>query len=245
MKKSFICAAMVLLLTLAGCAGSGVFRGVDEAGSLVSTSRPEFSVRPAEGFRTVLAGHTSCLALQKNGFTGTVNTQVWYGLSVRENAQLATVLAECPPEWSWSVGADSSDMKSFPTLLEMRGVAHNEPDILVYVRSAASDPWNRLLGESAWKEDILVARSEWLSHTNQEKVIVEYREPAAMPVDELLDKPQEVNAFAARARAAFAVESAAPAEKPRNMRRMGGVLSDAMLAPVLGMVSPSFDFLGF
>ena len=89
MKKSLVCAAMVLLLTLAGCAGSGVFRGVDEAGSLVSTSRPEFSVRPAEGFRTVLAGHTSCLALQKNGFTGTEAEWEAYIANASQNAQEA------------------------------------------------------------------------------------------------------------------------------------------------------------
>ncbi len=243
MKNLFACAALSALLMLAGCAG--VYRGVNEEGSLVSSSRPELTVRPAENFTPQLAGQTMCMALQKNGFTGTVNTQVWYGLSVREDAQLAVVLAECPDGWSWSIGADSSDLIHYPVLLEMRGVAHSEPDFLVFVRSAPSDPWNRLLGENALKEDIMVARSEWLSSSGREKLIVEYREPAVMPVDDLLAKKQEISAFAGRAKAAFILEKAAPSGKQKLVQRKGGILSDAILAPVLGAVAPAFDYMDF
>ncbi len=245
MKKIVVCAVLAALLALAGCAGSGTYRGVNEEGTLISTAMPEVTVRPAENFRTVLAGHTSCLALQKNGFTGTINTQVWYGLGLGENAQLAMLLAECSSGWEWSVGTDSSDIKKFPSLLEMRGVSSGEPDFLVYVRSASADPWNRLLGENAWNGGIMVARTEWLSSSNREKVIVEYREPADIPVEDLMADPRKVNAFAERAKAAFALEKAAPAKKPEGRLRLGGMLSDSVLAPVLGTVSPALDYLGF
>ena len=242
LKTFFACAAMSALIMLSGCAGS-YYRGMDAGGSFVSTVMPEVSMKPAEGFETALAGNTSCLARQEDAFTATVPVQVWYGLSAKDGAQLAFVLAECTSEWNWSVSSHGAEYQHYPVLREMRGAASGDPDLIVFVRPAGSDVFRNALGGAAWNEDMLVAHYEWLSSTSHVKLIAEYREAAPAPADELLVTPEAVSAFVRRAQASFTREEMPAGVQPGP--RLSGLLPDDSLSSMLGPVIPSVRFMDF
>ncbi len=231
MKKMLAIAFAVALAALSGCAGS-FYRGMDADGAFVSTAAPQVRVIPAEGFTTVLAGRTTCMVKEEDAFMATVPAQVWYGLSAREGSQLATLLADCGADWKWSISSHGSEYENYRLLREMHGVASGDPDFMIFVRPAAMDPFRGLAEGTDWDQDSLVAQYTWLNAASNGKLIVEYREPAPAPAEELLYTPEVVSEFGERAASAF---SRARCEAvPAAGQRIGGIPSDATLGPVLG-----------
>ncbi len=235
MKRLLAAALAAAFILLSGCAGS-YYRGMDAGGAFVSTVSPQVRVVPAGGFETVLSGRTSCFAREKDVFMAAVPVQVWYGVSAREGAQLAVLLAECSEDWNWSVSAHGAEYESYRVLREMRGVAARDADITFFVRPAAADPFLKLHGSDGWEQGVLAAQYVWLNAAGNAKLIVEYREPAPSLAEDLLCTPEEVSAFADRAAKAFSM--AQEEDAPAPGRVLGGVPSDSLLAPVLGALEP-------
>ena len=235
MKRLLAAALTAASILFSGCAGS-YYRGVDAGGAFVSTVSPQVRVIPAEGLETVLSGRTSCMVREKDVFIATVPVQVWYGMSAREGAQLAVVLAQCSGCWNWSISAHGAEYENYRILREMRGVASGDADVTVFIRPAAADPFLRLQGTDGWEQGVLAAQYVWLNSAGNAKLIVEYREPAPAPAEELLYSPEAVSAFAGRAAEAFSMAREEGSPSPGSPA--GGVPSDSLLAPMLGSLEP-------
>ena len=231
MKRLFACLLLAALVVFSGCAGQ-YYRGMDAEGHFVSTVSPQVRVAPAQGFENVLSGCANCLVKVKDFFMATVPVQVWYGMSVRDGAQLIMLLADCQEAWEWSISSHGADYENYRILRERRGIAAGEADVVVFVRPAALDPFRSFSGEK--EQDLLVAQYSWINASANVKQIVEYREPAPASSEALLNEPEDVTAFLDRAGAAFSREQFLDSPKPGQHK--GGMPADDTLSRVLGVV---------
>lgn len=237
MKRFFLCMAMASSLLLSGCAGSALYRGMDADGAFVSTASPSVAVQPAEGFKVVTSGKTLCRVPVEDSFNTLITADVWYALAAKDGAQLVSVLGECDSDWVWGVRAVGVDFQRLPVLYEYNGVESDSAMLRVYVRPGRLDPWMPMFRQSGggWDGDVLVARYEWLGGADQDKLIVEYREPAPAMPETFAVRTAEMGAFLDRAKAAF---SMGKAQSPVSLAPAGGHrVSDDLLSSVLGSVS--------
>ena len=239
MKHIVACGALCVVTLLGGCVGAPIYRGLDAAtGDFVSTSSPTVSVKAAEGYANVLSGYTLCRVPYENSFMNCVSANVWFSLQEREGSQLAVMLAECPTGLIWEVRAVGVEYQKLKVFYESNGVGPNDATVRVYVRPASMDPWTPLFlgaGKTAWKGDTLVARYEWTSTTQKDKLVVEYREPAPELLAGMNPRVTDISAFIARSQKAFTLEGVTEPVSP--VARVGVGISDSLLAPVVGSVS--------
>ncbi len=244
MRHVLACAVLAASVLLGGCAGSAIYRGMDaSSGAFVSTASPVVSVVPAEGFETVLAGYTLCRVPFENSIMNTVSSNVWFSMQESEDAQLVAVLADCPSEMIWEVRPIGVDFQILKVFYERNGISPNDATVHVYMRPASMDPWTPLFaaaGRSVWEGSSLVARYEWTSMTDKEKLIVEYREPAPEILEGMNPRLVDLEAFIARSQQAFALDGVATPVTPVPVR--GVVISDRLLAPVIGAVTTNQIF---
>ena len=167
-----------------------------------------------------------------------VSANVWFSLQEREGSQLAVMLAECPTGLIWEVRAVGVEYQRLKVFYESNGVGPNDATVRVYVRPASMDPWTPLFlgaGKTAWQGDTLVARYEWTSTTQKDKLVVEYREPAPELLAGMNPRVTDISAFIARSQKAFKLEGVTEPVSP--VARVGVGISDSLLAPVVGSVS--------
>ncbi len=239
MKHMLVCAMLAVSVFLGGCAGSEVYRGLDASnGAFVSTYSPSVSVQPAEGYENVLSGYTLCRVPFENGFANSVSTSVWFSLYKSEGSQLVAMLAECPIDLIWELSPVAVDYRLLKVYYESNGVNPNDATVHVYVRPVNMDPWTPLYikaGKAEWQGNTLVARYEWTSSTEKEKLVVEYREPAPQLLEGMSPKMTDLSAFIERSRKAFALDSLRSPVSP--VQRVNVLVPDITLAPVVGAVS--------
>jgi len=228
MKKIFLCAALAAVMMLSGCVGK-VYRGLDNAGTFVSSAAPAVSVLPGEGFSPVSFGRTLCVVPLEGGMIPFQSTEVWYSLHKSENAQLAVLLAECHTPAEWNISATGVEYQVKPLLYKFYGDRPNDATVLVYTRLVEKDPWMPIFAQagSAWEGETLVARYEWMAVASREKVIAEYREPAAAAED--------MSAFIARSQKAFQLAGAPEVVQVTPAPHTN--IPNALLAPVVGSVT--------
>ena len=245
MKHILACAALCAVMLLGGCAGSSVYRGVDAStGAFVSTSSPTVSVKAAEGYENVLAGYTLCRVPYENSFMNSVSSNVWFSLQERDGSQLVSMLAECPTGLIWEVRPVGVDYQRLKVFYESNGVGPHDATVHVYLRPASMDPWTPLYagaGKTTWQGSTLVARYEWTSSTQKDKLVVEYREPAPEILAGMNPRLTDISAFLERSQKAFKLEGVTMPVSP--VTRVGVGISDTLLAPVVGAVSTNQVFL--
>ena len=245
MKHIMICVLLAAAVCLGGCMGSSIYRGLDaNSGAFVSTHAPTVSVIPAEGYENVLTGYTLCRVPYENSFISTFSSNVWFSLQKREGSQLVTVLAECPADVIWEVRGIGVDFQVLDVFYEKNGVAPSDATVRVYVRPASMDPWTPLYagaGKAEWEGSTLVARYEWNSSTDREKLIVEYREPAPEFLDGMNPRMTDLAKFIERSQKAFTLGGVTLPVTPVS----GSVVPvpDRTLAPVIGSVTSNPVFL--
>ncbi len=245
MKHKLIGAVLSLSVLLGGCAASSVYRGVDAStGNFVSTHSPKVSVVSGKEYRSVLSASTLCSVPFENSTMNFIPSRVWFSLKEKEGAQLVSLLAECPSEYLWEVRGIGVDYQLLKVFYERNGEMPSDATLRVYVRPASMDPWMPLFageGKSAWEGSSLVARYEWMSSADNEKLMVEYREPAPEILEGMNPKLTELSAFIERSKEAFSLsevpENIAPSEK------RGVQISDSLLAPVVGSVTVNHPLL--
>lgn len=239
MKHMVVCAMLAVAVLLGGCAGSGVYRGVDaSSGDFVSTYSPSVSVQPAEGYENTLSGYTLCRVPFENGFGNIVSTSVWFSLYQREGSQLVAALAETPIDLIWETGSAGVDYRLLKVFYESYGLHPDDATVHVYIRPESMDPWTPLFvgaGKAEWEGNTMVARYEWTNTTERGKLLVEYREPAPDLMEGMIPAAADLTAFIERSQQAFALN--AVSDQVSFAPRSGIVLSDRTLAPVLGSVS--------
>ncbi len=245
MKPMLTCIALCAVMFLGGCAGSSMYRGVDAStGTFVSTASPTVSVKAAEGYENVLSGYTLCRVPYENSFMNSVSANVWFSLQAGEGAQLVSMLAECPVGLIWEVRPIGVDFQRLKVFYESNGAAPQDATVHVYIRPASMDPWTPLYagaGKAAWQGATLVARYEWTSNTEKDKLVVEYREPAPELLEGMNPRLADLTAFIERSQKAFTLEGVTMPVTP--VARVGVGISDALLAPVVGAVSTNQVFL--
>jgi hypothetical protein len=220
---------------LAGCAGTTLYRGVENShGAFVSSASPVVSVLPAEDFRFVTSGHTWCRVPVEDSFMDMINTEVWYSLAEQEHSQIVTLFAECPADWMWEVRTIGVDYQKLKILYESSGTYPQDANVHVFVRSPKMDPWLPLFSAEGSNDDILVARYEWTGGTDRSKLIVEYREPAPKYVEGTMIPSRTVESFLARAQKSFVLGGVQMPVQLKDASRR--IISDAVLAPVIGAV---------
>ena len=245
MRHILACAALAATVLLGGCAGSPIYRGMDaESGAFVSTSSPVVSVLPAEGYENVVAGYTLCRVPYENSMMNTVSSRVWFSLESGEGSQLVTFLAECSSETLWEVRPIGVDFQTLKVFYERSGVSPSDATVHVYLRPASMDPWTPLFasaGKPVWEGWTLVARYEWTSTGEKEKLVVEYREPAPELLEGMNPRVADLEGFIERSQKSFALGgvnlpvTAAPGQSI--------LISDRLLAPVVGSVTAGQLFL--
>ncbi len=238
MKKLVVCAVLATMMALCGCAGGGLYRGVDTSThAFVSTAYPPAAVQPAEDFRNVSSGKLLVRVPENNDITPTVPIQAWYALYASEKAQLAVLVADCSPHWIWILNPRCMDYQYLPVLRSSDSDRTQDPSICAYVRPCSRDPWMPVFADagSFWEDDCLVARYEWCTSHTYYKLVVEYREPLPVPQDELGSRPQLVTEFLERAKAAFSLNPVPDSVARGDSRRYLNI-SDRILAPVIGAV---------
>lgn len=239
MKKVLACAVLAAAVLIGGCAGSTIYRGLDSnSGAFVSTHAPTVSVIPAEGYEGVVAGYTMCRVPYENSFMNNFSSNVWYSLQERTGSQLVTVLAECPADLIWEVRSIGVEFQLLKMLYEKNGVFPDDATVRVYVRPPSMDPWTPLFaaaGKAEWEGSTLVARYEWTSSTEQEKLIVEYREPAPEILDGMNPRITDLTKFVERSQKAFTLGGVTLPVTP--VSGVSTPIPDRQLALVLGSVS--------
>ena len=237
MKKSFLGAALAAVMMLSGCASMKVDRGLDASGAFVSSASPAVTVQAAEGFTAVASGRTLCIVPLENGPANGQSTSVWYSLHKGDNAQLAVMLAECSRPCTWNISATGVEYQVKPLLYKFYSDQARDANVLVYTRNVEKDPWMPIFAEagSAWEGETLVARYEWASLDSTEKLVAEYREPAAVLGEGAIYPVADLNAFIARSQKAFSLGGVqegvqvAPAVQTN--------IPNHLLAPVVGSVT--------
>ena len=237
MKRLFLGAAFAAVMMLSGCAGMKIDRGLDAAGAFISSASPAVAVQAGEGFTAVTAGRTLCVVPIENGILPIESADVWYSLHKAENAQLAVMLAECSSPSSWNVSATGVEYQCKPLLYKFYSDQARDANVLVYTRNVEKDPWMPIFAEagSAWEGETLVARYEWASLDSTEKLVAEYREPAAVLGEGAIYPVADLNAFIARSQKAFSLGGVqegvqvAPAVQTN--------IPNHLLAPVVGSVT--------
>ena len=239
MRHVLACAAMAAAVLLGGCAGSAIYRGMDaSSGAFVSTASPVVSVTSAEGFENVLSGYTLCRVPYEDSMMTSTSSSVWFSLQEREGAQLVTMLAECPSDVIWEIRPVGVDFQRLKVFYERNGVSPNDATVHVYLRPASMDPWSPLFaaaGKPGWEGSTLVARYEWTSTTEQDKLIVEYREPAPEILEGMNPRIVDLEAFIGRSQQAFTLGGVTTPVNP--VPRQSVLISDRLLAPVIGSVT--------
>ena len=245
MRHVLACAVMAAAVLLGGCAGSAIYRGMDaSSGAFVSTASPVVSVMPAEGFEDVLSGYTLCRVPYEDSMMNSISSNVWFSLQEREGAQLVTMLAECPSEVIWEVRPVGVDFQRLKVFYERNGVSPNDATVHVYLRPASMDPWLPLFaaaGKPGWEGGTLVARYEWTSSTEQDKLIVEYRESAPEMLEGMNPRIVDLEAFIGRSQQAFTLGGVTTPVNP--VPRQSVIISDRLLAPVIGSVTAPQMFI--
>lgn len=245
MRHILACAVLAAAVLLGGCAGSSIYRGVDaSSGAFVSTASPVVSVVPAEGYENVLSGYTLCRVPYENSMMNVASSDVWFSLASKEDSQLVSVLAECFSEVIWEVRPVGVEFQTLRVFYERNGVSPSDATVHVYLRPASRDPWTPLFaaaGKPVWEGSTLVARYEWSSSTEQDKLIVEYREPAPALMDGVNPRLIDLEAFIGRSQKAFTLEGVTLPVTPVQSSTVG--ISDRLLAPVIGSVTTSQLYL--
>ena len=247
MKKFLLCAALSAVMVLSGCAGMELYRGLDTStNAFVSTAYPPVLVQPSEDFKNVSYGAVPLRVAESDGMLMTIPVDAWYALYYSNRAQMAVVVAECSDRWIWEISALGVEYQRLPILRSYYGDGPQDATLYVYVRTGSRDPWMPVFAEagSSWEGDILVARYEWCTSHDTDKLLLEYREPLPAPRDELLGRQTLITEFLERAQAAFSLAQVPDAVVKGNTRRDLNI-PDRLLAPVVGSVTMPTIFEDF
>ncbi len=218
-KLLFLSLSLTAAMALAGCTAAQQ-RGMDGA-VYVSTSRPAVSIAVRD-IPLATAGRGTGL-LYDPSRAAPVNLTVRTAVYARgaDKPVAAATHAELPsPRWTWV------------TIHPRVGATHHGPEIIggqgftafTYLVPRANDPFAGIAGEPTDDESVRERPAWWLAryfaantNFNNDKIILEYREPAPEGLTSLGTIPygmsEAIAAFEQRAREAFVL--GAPAEGVR------------------------------
>lgn len=213
MKKYTLAAVAFLLLPLMWACGQSLQRGMLD-GAYVSTARPAIMVQvrdmplltAGEGFSNVFW----------TGMLGGLPVQMWFALyGTGGLAPLAIVAqAQLPSGWYWD-GLMERPFSVDEGTASFGGVTYTA---YTYMVDPKSDPFINFEGGSEGNQQRWLARAFAARYNfNQDKIILEYREPLPEQIVDLTALPLGYDTFlmefAARAKAAFEV-SPCPKDLP-------------------------------
>ena len=216
-----------------------LYRGLDAStNAFVSTAYPPVLVQPSDEFQNVAHGSLYVHVAEGDGMLKNIPVDAWYALYRSERAQMAVIVAQCSDQWIWEISTLGVEYQRLQVLRSYYGDGSRDATLNVYVRTGSRDPWMPIFAEygSSWEGDVLVARYEWCTSHDTDKLLVEYREPLPAPKEELLGRQTLITEFLERAQAAFSL-APVPETVAKGSNRRNLSISDRLLAPVIGSVT--------
>ncbi len=239
-------AALVVLLSLAGCMGA-LQRGMD-GNAYISTARPAIMLE-AKNMPLMAAGQGIC-NLMWTDMLGGLPIQVWLGIYGEGGlAPMAIVAqAQTPEGWHWD-GILRRPFSVDEGVEVFNGVGYQA---CTFIINPAHDPFGALVTATLpdgqpqmWVVRAYAARFNF----NDDKIIMEYREPLPAAIQSLTAMPlgygDFLQKFEQRARDSFAV--AHPPKNPQNLNTgyIRGVEWQYMGQQFLGSASPDIRYNTF
>ena len=241
MRKYFHIAAGLLLLPVLWACGQALQRGMAD-GAYISTARPAIMVQVRD--MPLLTAGEGTANVFWTGMLGGLPVQMWLALYGSGGlAPLAIVTqAQLPSGWYW----DAIMRRPFSVdegTAAFGGVTY---DAYTYIVDPGADPFANFTGENAEGQRWIARAFAARYYFNQDKIILEYREPLPEAITDLTALPLGYDAFlgefAARAQAAFTVSPCPENIPPVQKSYIRGVEWQYMDQNYLGSISRN-DYL--